>query len=244
MQGRIKFMSVEIKRVLGGTKEDIESNKYNIWVGISLGNKSFTKELIKEYIEYALKFTREDVLIVIPDRLHAVNIEIRDRKSKLSAHRKAWKIGDEKEQEVRSIIMNLAKEDQDRIIIARWHELQTKYFEYRLEIVFDEFERKGDFYNVVMDMVRENIKNSEKNFTVIEQEKMANYILYELPVLMNGANYGGPKSGKRYECIIYPGLGKLDYLIMDLHEGKKFPEFSEDLYINKTKVVIAEVYVK
>ena len=77
-------MSVEIKRVLGGTKEDIESNKYNIWVGISLGNKSFTKELIKEYIEYALKFTREDVLIVIPDRLHAVNIEIRDRKSKLS----------------------------------------------------------------------------------------------------------------------------------------------------------------
>ncbi len=49
------FLIMMIKTYLNCTEQEIQSKKYNIFVGISLGNKYFTKETIKKYILWALE---------------------------------------------------------------------------------------------------------------------------------------------------------------------------------------------
>ncbi|MBR9704328.1 hypothetical protein GOV12_02870 [Candidatus Pacearchaeota archaeon] len=43
-------METKIGVIRGSTKEEVKSNKFNIYIGISLGNKWFTKDNIGEYI--------------------------------------------------------------------------------------------------------------------------------------------------------------------------------------------------
>jgi len=49
------FLIMLIKTYLNCTEQEIQSKKFNIFVGISLGNKYFTKENIKKYILWALE---------------------------------------------------------------------------------------------------------------------------------------------------------------------------------------------
>ncbi|MBT4174397.1 tRNA-dependent cyclodipeptide synthase, partial [archaeon] len=99
-----------IKNYLNTTKEEVESKKYNVWIGISLGNKLFTSENIKEYILWALDNTKEDVLVVIGDGLHAINLEVLDGLQRIAAVRKAIRIGDKKQEEIDSILKELPNE--------------------------------------------------------------------------------------------------------------------------------------
>ena len=75
-----------IKNYLGTTKEEVDSKKFNICIGVSLGNKRFTKENIKKYIIWALDKTKEDILILIPDRIHAINVEAQGLRQGLIWH--------------------------------------------------------------------------------------------------------------------------------------------------------------
>ena len=69
---------MKIVTYLNTTKEEVESNKYNIWFGISLGNRYFSKENLKEYIPWLVRHTKDHVLVVIGDSIHAINIEVLD----------------------------------------------------------------------------------------------------------------------------------------------------------------------
>src|SRR3989344_2788645 len=52
-------------KFFNATKKDVEEQKYDIFIGISLGVlKPLTKETAKEYIEWALKNTKNKVLIL------------------------------------------------------------------------------------------------------------------------------------------------------------------------------------
>jgi len=124
---------------LNTTIEEIKSKRYNIWLGISLGNKSFTKELIKDYLEWSLNFTKEDVLVVIGDRLYAINLEVLDGYSKLAALRKALKKGDEKEREIKEILAEIPEDKARLIKVVRFkHVTASKYQDYRTELLFSE----------------------------------------------------------------------------------------------------------
>ncbi len=67
---------MEIKTYLNCTEQEIQSKKFNIFVGISLGNKYFTKDNIKKYVLWALENTKDDVLVLIADKNHAINYEV------------------------------------------------------------------------------------------------------------------------------------------------------------------------
>ena len=71
---------MKIKKIFNTTKKEIESKKFNIFIGISLGNKWFTKENLQEYLNWALENTKEKVLILIADKIHIINYNVRNKK--------------------------------------------------------------------------------------------------------------------------------------------------------------------
>jgi len=192
---------MKIEEYLGTTKEEVESRKYNIWIGISLRNKYFTKENIEKYILWALNYTKDDVLIVIADRIEAINIEVLDKYNKLRAFKVALRKGDEKEKEIEMIISKLPEEKRKMIKIIRWREINnTKYHDYRIEVLFEEFKKKGAFYNKIIEMAKNHWSKGGRTLTEnrLEKllEKLSEYLLYEIPLFLNGAKYGGlPEKG-------------------------------------------------
>ena len=81
-------------------------------------------------------------------------------------------------------------------------------------------------------------ENKSFKFTEEEFKKLSFYALNELPLFIKGIKY----DKKIYNLIPYPGLGKIDYLTIDLLEGKSFPELTKKLKI-KNKSAILEAYV-
>jgi len=235
---------MKIVTYLNTNKEEVKSKKFNIWIGISLGNKLFTKESIKKYIEWALKYTKEDVLVVIGDRLQAINFEVLDGYSKIRALKTALRDGDKKEKEIKEILLELSIDEAKKVKVVRFrHVTASKYHDYRLEILNIEFKTNSNFHNYIIKILNENKKVSSKNLSTDELDKLAQYILQEIPVYLNGAKYGGlpEHGGKTYLLQIYPGIGLVDTLIIGLQDGTLFPELTEKLKITH-KIAILEGY--
>ena len=227
----------------GATEKEVESGKFNIWIGISLGNKYFTKENIKEYILWALENTKENVLIVVGDRLYAIKLEALDKYNKIRAFRVAARFGDKKEQEVNEIIEELPKEKRGLVKIARFRQVtDSRYYEARLEVLREGYKKNEDFRECVINIVKDIYGKSIHTLTDEVIDKLAEYVLIELPVYLNGAYYhDSGKTGKYYECTVYPGLGLIDELIIGLHNGSLFPEIAKKLKLHN-QIVIVEGY--
>jgi len=72
---------MELHRIRGGNKEELEARAYTIGVGISLGNKWFTPENILGLVIWSLQYTRENVIVYVADSIHAINEEVRGKMS-------------------------------------------------------------------------------------------------------------------------------------------------------------------
>lgn len=234
---------MRIKTYLNTTKKEVESKKHNIWIGVSLGNKYFTKDNIKAFIKWALQYTRDNVLIVIVDDIHAINYEIFDKKSKSGSLRKARKKGLEKFNEVKEIVKELNGKDKGRIHIARWNEvINSKYHAYREKVLFTEFSNNKSFHDYIIEIIKEGRKDREGELNANALERLAVYILKEIPLFINGVKYKIGENWKTYSLIVYPGLSKLDRLFIGLQDGTMFPEVASKLKITD-KIAILEGYV-
>lgn len=234
-----------IKTYLNTSKEEVEAKKFNIWIGVSLRNKYFSKENIEKYLSWAIENTKESVLVVIADRIEAINIEVLDNYTKLRAFKVALRRGDEKEKEIEDIVSRFPEEKRKLIKVIRWREIaNTKYHDYRIEVLFEEFRKHGEFYDKLIAMAKNHWYNGAHTLTTERLKKLAEYYLYEIPLFLNGAKYGGlpEKGGKTYLLQIYPGLGEFDDFLIDLQDGKSFPELTKKLKItNKFAMLSAFV---
>jgi tRNA-dependent cyclodipeptide synthase len=149
----------------------------------------------------------------------------------------AMRKGEELEAVVRNIVTESAIPE-SKVHILHWSDLEDEHYLDSLRIVNAAFEQDQKFRDAVVEMVREtphiqNLGLSESDFV-----KLAKYILDELPFLMNGVHF----DGEWYTLCPYPGFAKLDYLALDLQEGKTFPELTAKLDIRNTLHLI-EAYV-
>jgi tRNA-dependent cyclodipeptide synthase len=242
---RFKDKKMQIKETQGISKESVLNKEHNIWVGISLGNKYFTKENIEEYIKWALLYTKEKVLVVIADVIHAINLEVIDDRKPESAMTKALKMGDAKFQEIVEIIKNLPKTERDKIRIVRWSEvLENDKYKRNLELIKEEFKNNQEFYNYIIDIVLNGRKDRAEKLASLPKEKLdrlAEYVLSELPHFINGVQGYGDDT--IYTVLPYPGLNKLDELFIGLSNGTMFKELSEKLK-PEIKIGVIEAYVE
>jgi tRNA-dependent cyclodipeptide synthase len=231
---------MKIGQCINATQNNIDNNKFNYWIGISLGNKYFSEENIQKYVEWTLLNTNESVLIVIADWIYSINTQVLDKRNEQSSLRKAMRLGDVKLGEVTEIINQLPPKQAAKVKIARWKDIENSEFhQNRVHVLFDEFQKKKDFYMRIIEIVKENFKGSPKTLEASGIEKLSEYVLHEIPMFLDGIHL----FGYTYDAILYPKIGLIDLLEKDLQEGLIFPELTKKLNI-KSPAAIIEAYVE
>lgn len=110
-------MVTKIGIIRGANLEEIQAKRFNIYVGVSLGNKWFTKDHIKESILWALKHTKEKVGVLIADKLHAINYEVLNDEKPGKATKRALKQGDKFVAMINEILSELPNDVQTRLML-------------------------------------------------------------------------------------------------------------------------------
>lgn len=232
-------MVVEIIKTIGATKEQVAKKEFNIFVAISLGNRWFSKDNLRECIIWALKFTKHNKLpIIVADGVHAINYEVRNDYNPTRAMERALRVGDEKIIMLKRVISSLSKEDQDKIIILRWDDLEKsfRYYDFK-KLFYDEFDQNPNFKNFIVNIVKSNLGDESEEFSEQEIEKLAQYVLDELPLFLRGIEYGRVL----YNLHPYPKFTMLNDLAERMWAGEIFQELYEK--IGKPKVAIVELQV-
>jgi tRNA-dependent cyclodipeptide synthase len=229
-----------IKTYLNCTEQDIQAKKFNIFVGISLGNKYFTKENIKKYIVWALENTKDDVLVLIADKNHAINYQVLNAYNPERALQVALRKGTETEDSVKKIVRGLLKEKHHLIKICKWDDARkSSYYQSKIKIFLNEFKENNKFHDFIIKIVQENLNAKAEGLNLEQLEKLSLYVLDELPILLNGVEF----EGKIYDLHPYPGLSCLDDLLMGLQNGTMFPKLAKMLEI-ENKIAEVEAYVE
>lgn len=229
-----------IKTYLNCTEQDIKSKKFNIFIGISLGNKYFTKENIKKYLLWALENTKEDVLVLIADKNHAINYQVLNGYNSERALQVALRKGIETEDSIKKIVRGLPKEKHPLIKICKWDDARKSiYYKNKIKIFLNEFKENNKFHNLIIKIVQENLNAKAEGLNLEQLEKLSLYVLDELPILLNGVEF----EGKIYDLHPYPGLSCLDDLLMGLQNGTMFPKLTKMLEI-ENKIAEVEAYVE
>ena len=234
---------MKINKYCNTTKKEVYDKNFNVWIGISLGNKYFTKENIKKYIEWGVKHTKEDILVVIADRIHSINLEILDKKTKNVALNRALKLGEQKYLEFKEILFELSDKISKKVTVVKWNDVTSSdYYKKQLKIVMDEFRNNRKFHDHIIGIVKDGRKDRKESLDKLADEKMdrlAQYIIEELPLFTGGVHYNNTV----YTLIPYPGFTKLDELFIGLQNKTIFPELAKKLDTTN-KIQILEAYVE
>ena len=226
---------MRVTNYLNTNENEVSSKSFNICLGFSLGNKYFTYEHKKSFIDWAYKNTKDTIAIIIPDKIQIVNYEVKNKYNPIRAKNVAMRKGLEIEQDVRKICREL-NISESKFKIVHWQDLEDEKHLKTVAVLEEEFKNNMKFHEAVIEMVKEPLHIQNLNLAQKDYEKLAQYIINELPMLINGLEI----NGVWYTLFPYPGFASLDYLALDLQEGKNFPEITSKLDIqNKLRLVEA-----
>lgn len=190
-----------------------------IFLGFSLGNKYFSKQNIGRYILKAYKYTRNNILIIIPDKLHAVNYEVRNKYKPERALKVSLRKGDDMINTIKKIISKIDNTKNINIYVLRWQQIQQNQ-EYNIlkKKISGEFNENTIFKQKIMQVVNDNIKKNA--YMTHQREKLACYVLGELPILLQGFSY----NNMNYTTHIYYKHSKLHELVYDIMHNSYYME--------------------
>jgi tRNA-dependent cyclodipeptide synthase len=226
---------MKIEQCFNITTEEIFQRKFNIFIGVSLGSKYFTPEHIRAYLLWAMENTKEKIAVLIPDKIHAINYQVKNEYSAERALAVARRKGDEVEVIVKKIMEDL-KIPKSKLQIVRWEEIENESHLKMLAIFREAFQNNAAFRKAVISITKETPHIENLNLNDSQYEKLASYVIDELPLLMSGFQ----KDSLTYDLLPYPGFANIDYFAIDLQNGKSFPEITKQLKIeNILKLVEA-----
>ena len=233
-------MPILIKSYFGTDEAKIRAKQHNIIIGISLGNKYFSDTNIAMYLRWALDNTKEDVLVFTTDKIQAVNFEVLNEYSPARSMSVSLRKGNEVAKRVKAIVGNLPIAEQKKVHIITWEKVeQSAGYQSNLRAIWEEFGKNDQFRESVLRVVKEKWGDRAQPLTEEQYEKLAAYVLNELPMLVAGIEL----EDKIYDLLPYPGLGLVDELAAELQKGKLFTELSQKLIIKKPKATL-DAYVQ
>lgn len=226
------------------TQEEIDKKLFNIFVGISLGNKLLTPELAKKYVQWAHKYTKDDTLILIADEIDIVNWQVfRDMTKKESAEKvqqKAYGVAGMFEKAKRI----LYKEENDPSYITKvhtifWEDIKNPGYDLLRGILEEQYKNNKEFREQVLYFVNKYIELRDTEVSDKDKEKLSSYIISELPTLLGGILW----NNTLYNLILYPTYvdSGMSQFVLDIRAGKYFE--SDKLQLRQI-CVLAEDYLE
>jgi tRNA-dependent cyclodipeptide synthase len=229
-------------RFFGANAEDVYKKKYNIFIGISISNKKITSEIASNYLKWAVKNTKEKVAIVIADDLNIVNYELLDNYTNSKARKRAERVGGEFEKLFDGAREKLSEIDRKKINIFRWKEIrENKHYEDVRKFLEEQYSKDQEFKSAVRYFIGKYMRKKGKVISDDEKvDRLASYILGELPTLLEGVKV----DGTHYKLCIYPTYfaSGMSQFVMDIHAeeleiGKKLKKILKD------KAVLVEAWL-
>ncbi len=229
---------MQLYKIRGGTVEDLEAKKYNIGVGISLGNKWFTVENIIELIRWSLLYTRENVIVYVADSIHAINLEVRKRIKYEKALQMAEQLGTDLLEQVRQEVeKTFSPEEISRIHYVKWSVIANNTFKLKVKFLYDFYHKNEEFKSYLQSIVKKAItkETSPRTFSESEIFRLADYIIEELPEQTTRV----PMGDFSCDAFVYPYDGDIVELSEKIQRGDKFPEIRDAIIDTEPKVFIA-----
>lgn len=229
------------KKIFNATIEEVEKKKFNIFIGISLGVlKPLTEEMAKEYIKWALKNTKNKVVILIVDKIAKFNYRIFSSYSEGKSERRAIREGNRYFDFFLKIVKEFSEQEQKKILILRWKDIWNEKKEKIKQILEEEYESNKEFKGIVQFFLK---KYSDKRDKKLDNEKLdylSQYILYELPTLLGGIEY----KNKKYHLLLYPTFESsgMSEIVTKIQKGKIFPNIKKKLNLAE-KTAMVEIYI-
>jgi tRNA-dependent cyclodipeptide synthase len=221
-------------KLFGINKEKLNSKLFNIFIGISLGNKFLNKELAEEYFRFALDKTKEKVVVLIADEIDAVNWEIFRDFSKEEAVEKVKNKGEGLAEMFQNIVNKIEREANknlhEKVRIIKWSDIKNKNLLSAEKFITEEYENNFEFKKRIIYFVDRYAKIRKKTLSNKEKDKLATYIIAELPTLIYGIEHGKDL----YQVVLYPThvSSGMSEFVLDIQNGA-YPNLFEKLQIHK-----------
>jgi tRNA-dependent cyclodipeptide synthase len=230
---------MEIKKTFNTTIKEIESKKFNILLPICVGNRFFLDntsptENISKYLEWALKNTKDKILILIADKIQISNWIVRNSKpSEKQNMRRLMRKGEKIYKNILNLVKNLPKNKQDKIKVLRWEDYSKEdpFCENTTRIVYKEFENI-EFREKVLEAVKNSI--TDRTFSEKEYLTLCKYVLDEFSLVYHGVKI----NGEYYGLYAYPNKDKVLELIENIKIKEIFQELEEKLPPQKISVIL------
>lgn len=190
-------------RFFGVDATEVYDKKFNIFIGISITNKKLNSKMAYNYLEWALRNTKDSVAVVIADDLNIINYEVLDGYSQGKAVRKAEKVGGEFKELFRKEILKFSEEEQKKIKIYLWEDVcKDEDFVKLRDFINIEYGKDSELRSAFLYFIRKFVR--KKKGEVIEDPRkldvLASYIFGELPTLLQGIKL----DGAWFDLCLYP----------------------------------------
>jgi tRNA-dependent cyclodipeptide synthase len=215
----------QLYTIRGGTREDVLARKYNISIGVSIGNKWFTPDNVRKVVQWALHHTRERVGVYVADSIHGINISIRQRIPPSKAKELALKQGRKCMDAIKTALDTLPPYERSRIDFCCWEEIETAAHLRARDWLYTMFRDNSAFRAAITTLVEQHVSKERRHFTESDISAFATYILEELPELMNTTRIGRTV----YDAYIYPHDTQLTIFVEQLQNAQIFPEVAKEI---------------
>jgi tRNA-dependent cyclodipeptide synthase len=228
------------------TQEEIDKGMFNIFVGISLGNKLLTPELCKHYVEWAHKNTKDNCVILIADKIDAINWQVfrglSEKESLEKVNEKGYGILGMFEKAKRT----LAREKNDASYISSvhiifWNDIINEgYFGLRKVLEY-EYATNQQFKEGVLYFVNKYCELRDvTDLSLKDKDNLAGYIIDELPTLIGGIYW----DEKLYNMILYPTYvdSGMSQFVLDIRGGAYFN--ADKLKLRQISVLVEDYLEK
>lgn len=226
------------------TEKEVEQKMFNIFVGISLGNKLLTPELARHYVEWAHKHTNKNAVILIADKIDAINWQVFNDMTEEEAVKKATDKGYGVAGMFDKARRTLARETGDMGYISNvhvifWEDIYNWGYDELRKILETEYWENDKFQKQILHFVDKYIELRQKGVSEADRHKLSGYIIAELPTLLGGIYW----DNTLYNLILYPTYvdSGMSQFVLDIRGGKYFD--ASKLQLRQISVLV-EDYLK
>ena len=226
---------MQLHQIQGADEKDLNRKKFNIGIGISLGNKWFTPENVLELTKWCLQYTKDHVIVYVADSIHAVNLEVRNRMTPERAARVADQKGDQILKEVKEHIdKNLDSEGLKKIYYAKWKDIVDESYVSKTKFLYSLYESAGQFQDKIHDLIKGFVSKEDRQFSEDEIHRLGTYLIEEMPEVLARV----PIKNLGCDASAYPFDGPLPIFLENIQKGIVFPEIREKVMDTEPKILL------
>jgi tRNA-dependent cyclodipeptide synthase len=226
---------MKLYKIRGGNKKDLYNRNYNIGIAISLGSKWFSVENIVRLIEWSLEYTKDFVVVYVADSIHAINIEVRSRKSSEKAKEIAIKMGDKILEGTKALAEKRFSHQQlTKIYYAKWDDITTPKYRKKVKFLYNKCENDPVFRCAIFKYIEDFLKKEDRVFSQKDKQKLGMYIIEEMPEILCRV----PIKNLPVDAYIDPFDSELCEMVEQIQKGAIFPEIKEKIIDTEPKVFL------